>query len=265
MDILHAIYLAVLQGLTEFLPISSSGHLILLPHLFNWADQGLAFDVAVHLGSLLAVITYFRSELYLLGRDWLAHVGGGSLTQHGRLAWGMIVATFPVIIAAFFFEDIIETELRQVVPIALATIFFGLLIWWFDARRNEDRDEHSMAWCDIIIIGFAQVLALIPGTSRSGITIAAGLAVGLSRPAAARFSFLLSIPVIFLASAWQFLKLLENDYSLAWSVLAVGTVVSAISAYLCIHFFLKLIQRIGFLPFVIYRIFLGAALLYYFA
>ena len=265
MDILHAVYLAVLQGLTEFLPISSSGHLILLPHLFDWADQGLAVDVAVHLGSLLAVVTYFRSELYLLGRDWFTRVGGGPLTEHGRLAWGVILATFPVSIAALFFENIVETELRKVIPIALATIFFALVIWWIDLRRKESRDEHSLGWRDIIIIGIAQVLALIPGTSRSGITIAAGLAVGLSRPAAARFSFLLSMPIILLASVWQLLKLLENGPSYSWTVLATGTVVSCISSYLCIHFFLKLIQRIGLLPFVIYRLFLGAVLLLYFA
>ena len=264
MDILHSIYLALLQGLTEFLPISSSGHLILLPHLFDWADQGLAFDVAVHLGSLIAVVTYFRTDLCLLGRDWFAHIMGGTLTENGRLAWGISIATIPVGVAALIFGEIVETELRQVVPIALATIFFGLVVWWFDARRKETHDEHSMGWRDILIIGFAQALALIPGTSRSGITIAAGLAVGLTRTAAARFSFLLSIPVILLASLSQIFKILETGTSPSWNVLAVGTVVSCISAYLCIHFFLRLIQRIGLLPFVIYRLFLGAILLIYF-
>ncbi|MFC1664476.1 undecaprenyl-diphosphate phosphatase [Pseudomonadota bacterium] len=264
MDILHAIYLALLQGLTEFLPISSSGHLILLPHLFEWTDQGLAFDVAVHLGSLVAVVTYFRAELYLLGRDWLSHLNGGTLTENGRLAWGVIVATIPVGVAALIFGDIVETELRKVVPIALATIFFGLVIWWFDARRKENRDEHSIGWRDILIIGFAQALALIPGTSRSGITIAAGLAMGLTRSAAARFSFLLSIPVILLASLSQVLKILETGSNQSWSTLMVGTIVSTISAYFCIHFFLKLVQSIGLLPFVIYRLFLGVVLLIYF-
>jgi len=265
MDIIHAIYLALLQGLTEFLPISSSGHLILLPQFFDWADQGLAFDVAVHLGSLLAVVTYFRSDLLVLGKDWISNVAGGPLTENGRLAWGILAATLPVAVAALLFGDIVESELRQVVPIALATIFFGLVMWWFDARRKENLDEHTMGWRTIIIIGVAQALALIPGTSRSGITIAAGLAVGLTRPAAARFSFLLSIPVIVLASGWQFTKLLDNGPDQSWTVLAVGTVVAFISALLCIHYFLKFIQQIGLLPFVIYRLVLGAVLLFYFA
>jgi len=264
-DSLHIITLALLQGLTEFLPISSSAHLILLPRLVDWGDQGLAFDVAVHFGTLTAVVAYFRHELRLMLVDWAGSVAGRGQTAESRLAWAVAFGTVPVGLAGLAFSHSVETYLRSPLVIATTTIGFGLLLGWADVRAVHRRDEHSIGWRDVLIIGLAQALALIPGTSRSGITMTAGLMLGLTRPAAARFSFLLSIPVIVLAAAFETRQLLESDAPVDWNSLMWGVVLSAASAYLCIHVFLKLLDRIGFMPFVVYRLLLGALLIFLFA
>lgn len=256
--------LALLQGLTEFLPISSSAHLVLMPRLAGWEDQGLAFDVAVHVGTLLAVVTYFRHELAKMLVDWLPSLAGGKPTPEARLAWLVLLATLPVAVTGLLLHDVIETYLRSPLLIAVTTIVFGLLLWWSDRHDREWRDEASLRVSDALLIGFAQVLALIPGTSRSGITMTAGLALGMTRTAAARFSFLLSVPVILVAGAYETYKLAHEPGPVAWDTLLLGTTVAAISAWLCIHFFLQLIERIGFLPFVIYRLVLGAFLFWMF-
>ncbi|NNG12933.1 MAG: undecaprenyl-diphosphate phosphatase [Halobacteria archaeon] len=264
MDNLQAIILALLQGLTEFLPISSSAHLILMPTLFGWEDQGLAFDVAVHVGTLLAVVAYFRHDLVRLLGAWLQSLTGKGITAEGRLAWLVLLGTVPVVLAGLLLHDLIETSLRSPLVIALTTIVFALLLGWADRNSRYLRDEYSLHLKDVLIIGLAQALALIPGTSRSGITMTAGLALGLTRSAAARFSFLLSIPVIALAGGYETKKLLQLAEPVAWDMLLLGTTVAGISAFLCIHFFLQLIERIGMLPFVVYRLLLGAVLLWVF-
>jgi len=256
--------LALLQGLTEFLPISSSAHLVLMPRLVGWEDQGLAFDVAVHVGTLLAVVTYFRHELAKMLVDWLQSLTGGKPTPEARLAWQVLLATLPVAVTGLLLHDIIETYLRSPLVIAVTTVVFGLLLWWSDRHDRQRRDESSLRISDVLVIGFAQVLALVPGTSRSGVTMTAGLALGLTRTAAARFSFLLSVPVILMAGAYETLKLVQQPGPVAWDLLLLGTAVAAISAWLCIHYFLQLIERIGMLPFVIYRLLLGAFLFWIF-
>ena len=268
MDLIQIIVLAIVQGLSEFLPISSSAHLILFPRLAGWEDQGLAFDVAVHLGTLLAVVWYFREEVFGMTRDWFASLARRQRVGDSRLAWAVILGTIPVGIAGLLFKDFIEVELRSPLVIAWTTIGFGLLLWWSDRvgrRTPQPRDEHSLSWKDILLIGCAQALALIPGTSRSGVTMTAGLLLGLSRSGAARFSFLLSIPVILLASGLSTLDLIEGSVPVDWTAMALGVVLSAVSAYLCIHVFLKLLERVGMLPFVIYRMILGVVLLVLFA
>jgi undecaprenyl-diphosphatase len=264
MDALHAIFLALLQGFTEFLPVSSSAHLILLPRLFGWQDQGLAFDVAVHVGTLSAVVLYFRRELVPMTQDWLQSLLTRKQTANSRLAWAVLWGTIPVGLAGLLLKGFIETNLRSELVIAAATIGFGVLLWWADARGRRQRDEYSLRISDIAIIGVAQALALIPGTSRSGVTMMAGLMLGLSREAAARFSFLLSIPVISLAGGLLTLDLIQQPGLVDWRAMTIGVVTSAITAYLCIHFFLKLLERIGMLPFVIYRLLLGVLLVYLF-
>ncbi|HHM04242.1 MAG TPA: undecaprenyl-diphosphate phosphatase [Gammaproteobacteria bacterium] len=257
----HILALALLQGVTEFLPVSSSAHLILLPQLAGWADQGLAFDVAVHVGTLVAVVSYFRREIVILIRDWTQSLRRRRRVGDSALAWAVLLGTVPVGLAGLLLGDLVETQLRTVLVIALATIVFGLLLGWADRRGGGRRSEHSIGWRDVLVIGCAQAVALIPGTSRSGITITAALFMGLSREAAARFSFLLSIPVITLAGGLKVLELAGGTAPAPWGVLLPGALVAAVSAYLCIHFFLQMLKRMGMMPFVAYRLVLGVVLL----
>jgi undecaprenyl-diphosphatase len=261
MDLIQLLVLSLVQGLTEFLPISSSAHLILVPVLTTWQDQGLAFDVAVHVGTLLAVVLYFRRDLKRLSLAWLNSLRGGGRSPDTRLAWAVLLGTIPAGLAGLLLGEFVEQNLRSPLVIAGTTIGFGLLLWWADVKGRRRRDEHSIDWMDVVVIGCAQALALIPGTSRSGITITAGLLMGLTRGAAARFSFLLSIPIILLAGGYQVVKLVSQPEQTDWGVLIAGASISGLGAYLCIHFFLKLLDRTGMLPFVIYRLGLGIFLL----
>ncbi|MDX1433236.1 MAG: undecaprenyl-diphosphate phosphatase [Gammaproteobacteria bacterium] len=260
MDWLQAIVLAVVQGLTEFLPISSSAHLILVPVLTDWPDQGLAFDVAVHVGTLLAVLWYFRAEVAVMARDSLGSLAAGRSVGESRMVVLLAIGTVPVGACGLALELIGTESLRSAAIIATATVVFALALWWSDARSSRSRSEHDVGPRDAFIIGLAQALALIPGTSRSGITLTAGLALGLSRESAARFSFLLSIPVIALAGAAELVELVQMSGPIAWRFMGVAVVLSSLCAYACIHWFLRLVPRIGVLPFVIYRLVLGALL-----
>ncbi|MBX2807201.1 MAG: undecaprenyl-diphosphate phosphatase [Cellvibrionaceae bacterium] len=261
METLHIIILALIQGITEFLPISSSGHLILPKELLAWPEQGLAFDVAVHLGTLTAVLTYFRQDILRIIRDWFGSVYKRQHTENSRLAWYIAVATIPAGIAGLLLDNVIENHLRTTLVIALTTIIFGLFLGWADRANNEAGVELATMTLKIaVIIGCAQALALIPGTSRSGITMTAALFCGMSRDASARFSFLLAIPIILLGGAYKTWQLLGLP-AVNWGDLFLGVILSAVSAFLCIHFFLKFINRIGMMPFVIYRLILGGFLL----
>lgn len=261
MDILQIIVLSLVQGLTEFLPVSSSAHLILVPIITGWKDQGLAFDVAVHVGTLIAVIYYFRQEVWDMSNAWIASILHRKSSADSKLAWAVILGTIPAGIAGLLFKDYIELNLRSPLVIAITTIGFGLLLGWADIRGRRQRTEYQLKFLDILIIGISQALALIPGTSRSGATMTAALMMGLTREAAARFSFLLSIPLIFLAGGFLTLDLIESKLPVDWTALGLGVVLSAFSAYLCIHYFLKLLEKIGMLPFVVYRLVLGVMLL----
>ncbi len=257
MDFFQLLILAAIQGLTEFLPISSSGHLVLAPHLFGFHDQGLALDIAVHLGSLIAVITYFRRDITQLTLAW-----GGSLIQQrhspeSQLAWHIIIGTLPIIMGGLLLKSIVEDELRMPWIIASATIGFGLLLAWADWRGKRAKGVHDINMQTALIIGCSQILALIPGTSRSGITITTGLLLGMTREAATRFSLLLSIPTILAASLLMLIDLIQATQPIAWLDLITGSILSAITAYLCIHLFLRFVERIGMWPFVIYRLLLG--------
>ncbi len=260
MDIIQIIVLALVQGLTEFLPISSSAHLILVPFLTDWPDQGIAFDVAVHVGTLTAVVIYFRKEINKMFFAWMASLKGKH-SEDSKLAWGVLIGTIPVGLIGLLFNDYISDNLRSPLVIATTTIIFGLLLWYSDWSGKRRRDEHSLSIKDIVVIGCAQAIALIPGTSRSGITITAGLMLGLTAPAAARFSFLLSIPVIVLAGGMETLDYLEVASVGDINDLIIGSLISAVSAYACIHYFLLLLERVGMTPFVIYRLLLGFVLL----
>ena len=261
MDWIQALWLALIQGLTEFLPVSSQAHLVLYSLFTGELYQGLDFDIMLHAGSLVAVVVYFRRELLAMASDWLRSLTGGPATKDSRLAWWIVIATLPAGALGFLFKDQAELALRSPLIMALALIVFGLLLGWADWRHRGQRDEYELSLKDVLIIGFAQALALIPGTSRSGITITAALFLGLNREAASRFSFLLSIPIISAAGLLAGLDLAESGLQSGVGVLIVGFVAAAISAYACIHFFLAFIRRIGMLPFVIYRVILGIVLL----
>ena len=259
MSDLQILVLAIVQGLTEFLPISSSGHLILSPYLFGFDDQGLAFDVAVHLGSLFAVVTYFRHDIWAIAGGWLGSLRpGGARSQQSRLGWAVIIGTIPVVIAGLLLKSLVEGELRAPWVIGVTTIVFGLLLGWVDLKARRVRGLDTLTLRDALVIGGSQILALIPGTSRSGITMTAGLWLGLNRDAASRFSFLLSIPTILASSLLVTKDLIELDAPVDWSALGLGVALSGMAAYLAISLFLKFIERIGMWPFVVYRLLLGA-------
>ncbi|OPX56650.1 undecaprenyl-diphosphatase [Oceanospirillum multiglobuliferum] len=262
MDWFQVVVLALVQGLTEFLPISSSAHLILPSQVLGWPDQGLAFDVAVHVGTLLAVMLYFQRDLRLMITAWFASVFKGKHSSDSRLAWAVIIATIPAAVAGLVLNDFIEANLRSALVIAISTLIFGVLLWWADSSARKERDESNINVRDAIVIGLSQALALIPGTSRSGITMTAALMLGLTRQAAARFSFLLSIPLILAAGLLKGLELYQVGSESQISHTLVGGAIAFLAALACIHFFLKLLDRIGMLPFVIYRLLLGAILLY---
>ncbi len=264
MDSLQIVILAVVQGLTEFLPISSSAHLILVPVILGWPDQGLLFDVAMHVGSLSAVVFYFRHELIVMTRSWFVSVFKRQHDQHSRLAWWVIIGTMPAVLAGLLFSDLIETQLRSPLVIAWATIGFGILLGVADKVDRRLRDEQTLTLKDTLIVGCFQALALIPGTSRSGITMTAGLFLGLTRDAAARFSFLLSIPIIVASGIFKTKDLIESQTPVDLGLLTMSVGLSAFAAWLCITLFLQLINRIGMMPFVIYRLILGVGLLYLF-
>lgn len=255
MDIIQAIALALLQGLTEFLPVSSSAHLILLPVLLGWEDQGLAFDVAVHVGTLTAVVAYYRKDLIQIISAWSRSLIGKEVSDDSKLAWYVILGTIPVGLVGVMLPDVIETVLRSPLVIAASTMVFAFLLWYSEKRAKEARTTVKLS--DAIIIGLFQAIALIPGTSRSGITITAGLLTGLKREYAARFSFLLSIPTIALAGMVKGKELVETAEPVMWDLILIGVVLSAVVAYISISWFLKLLDRVGMMPFVYYRLILG--------
>ncbi len=261
MSWLEAVVLALVQGLTEFLPISSSAHLILPSQLLGWSDQGLAFDVAVHVGTLVAILLYFRKDVSSLLTAWFVQISGGQVTQESRLAWLIILATIPAGLCGIIFNTAIEQYLRSTEVIATTTITFALVLWLADRRGARNIPLDAMTLKSALVIGVSQALALIPGTSRSGITMTAALLLGFTRDAAARFSFLLSIPLIAAAGLLKTKELVEQGNDAQWSMVILGTLVAFVSAYACIHLFLSFLERIGFTPFVIYRLLLGILLI----
>lgn len=264
MDLIQIIVLSLLQGFTEFLPISSSAHLILPSKVLGWADQGLAFDVATHIGTLAAVILYFRRDVVSITQGWLTTGFSRRMNNNGRLAWAIVIATIPAGLVGLIYGDWIESNLRSSEVIAYSTIGFGLLLLAADRMANEHKDIVQMTLVAALVIGIFQAMALIPGTSRSGITITAALFLGFQRQSAARFSFLISIPLILAAGLLKTKELVEQTTQVDWTEIGLAAFISAISAYVCIYFFLAMINRIGMLPFVVYRLLLGAVLLIWF-
>ena len=260
MTLIQVIVLSLIQGLTEFLPVSSSAHLILGSRVFSWPDQGLVFDVATHFGTLLAVLVYFRKDLWDMLTPWF--VANRKNEPSRKLGLILVVASIPAIVAGGLLHGWVESVLRDVRVIAFSTIGFGLLLWWADARFAHNRQLADMSMKSGLLIGFAQMLALVPGTSRSGITMTMGRMLGFDANTAARFSFLLSIPVIAAAGGYGLLRMFMHDAAINWLQFSLAVLLSALAGWLCIAAFLALLQRVGLLPFVIYRLILGVALLW---
>lgn len=264
MEPLHAIIIGILQGITEFLPISSSAHLILVPIFTGWADQGVAFDLAVHLGTLAAVLLYFRRDVGALARDASVSLIQRRHVGQSRLALALVIGTIPTGLAGLLLLDLIETSLRSVQVIIATTVIFGALLGLADWTGRRERAIDTITWKDALLVGFAQALSLIPGTSRSGSTITAGLLLGLTRDAASRFSFLLAIPITALAASVKLLELAGSDADVAWSGFVLGGVAAFFTALLAIHYFLKWLNRFGMWPYVVYRMVLAAVLYFFF-
>lgn len=261
MSIIEIIVLALIQGLTEFLPISSSAHLILPSQILGWEDQGLAFDVAVHVGTLVAVVIYFRKEVVDILGAWFKSFGAQGATDDSKLGWWIILGTIPAAVLGLIFKDLIELYLRSAWVIAVTTILFGLLLWYADVKGKQTQTIYQLNWKSALMIGMAQAMAMIPGTSRSGITMTAGLLLGMNKQSAARFSFLLAIPVISMMGLYYTVELALGDEVVDWTTLILGAGLSFVSAYACIFLFLKIIERMGMMPFVIYRLLLGIGLI----
>ncbi len=259
LDLIQSILLALLQGVTEFLPISSSAHLILPSELAGWPDQGLEFDIAVHLGSLAGVLAYFRRDCRAFAVSGWRYLYHRRRDENLDLLLKMAVATVPIAIAGYGLYEVVQSRLRTIEFIAVATICFGLLLWWADTRRG---DGDTLSWRNAMLIGAAQVLALVPGTSRSGIVISAALLLGLSRTMAARVAFLLAIPAIAGAALLASLEIPALQEPGARLLdMAIGALVAGLSAWFCVHFFIALVERSGMLPYVVYRLILGLVLI----
>ncbi|MEM8845296.1 MAG: undecaprenyl-diphosphate phosphatase [Pseudomonadota bacterium] len=259
MDFIQILALGLIQGITEFLPVSSSGHLVLTSILLGWKDQGLLIDVAAHAGSLLAVMFYFRKQLHemLLA---ILNPRNPENSQTLNLIRSIAIATLPIMLTGLLFAGFIESHLRSVQVIAGTTIIFALFLAYADKRAKCERDEYQLSWKAVLFIGMAQAFALIPGTSRSGVTMTAGLLLGLNRVAAARFSFLLSIPTILAAILYKLFQISMTEVQFDWMAIISIFLISGFVAYLCIEVFIRFVNAIGMMPFVVYRIILGILL-----
>jgi len=265
MSALEAILLGLVQGLTEFLPISSSAHLRIVPGLTGRADPGAAFTAVVQLGTMVAELAYFRHDLTRIGRAWIGALRRPALrgTLDARLGWYLILGTIPISVAGLLFEDRIEEDARDLTLIGTTLIALGIVLLLADRRGRHDRAISQLTLRDAVIMGGAQTLALVPGVSRSGATLSAGLFLGLDRAAAARFSFLLSIPAVVLSGVFQLYGIASGEESSRAGALplAAATVVAGASGYAAIHFVLRWLQSHTVLIFVVYRVALGSLVL----
>jgi len=262
MPLIEAIVLGIVQGITEFLPISSTAHLILIPWLLGWKDPGLAFDVALHVGTLAAILIYFF-------RDWLQVLAQGlgirfegdpALARNRGLLWLIAAATIPIGLFGYLFQRRAETVWRTPYVIAAMMIGIGLVLWWAEYVGRKQKDLGQLSFVDAMAVGFAQVLSIVPGTSRSGVTIAGGLLRNLNRASAARFSFLLSTPAIGAAAAKDLYDLMKHEGGIPpemRTAFLVGIIVSGITGCVVIRFFMDYLRRGTLTFFIAYRIIFG--------
>ncbi len=281
MELFAAAVLGTIQGITEFLPISSSAHLILAPWLLGWQPEGLTFDISLHLGTALAILGYFWRDWMVLARETVRGLVERKpfATANRKLAWYLVIGTIPAMLIGLPFEKYVEDNLRSPLIPAVTLVVFAAFLYFAEKWGSLERPLNNFSLADSLWIGISQALALIPGVSRSGITIGTGLLRNLDRPAAAKFSFLLATPVIVgaaLLQGWHLLQAVHNPAALAahrgiagpiiikWDVLMLGIASAAITGFLCIRYFLRYVQTRSFVPFVIYRIALAVVVLLYY-
>jgi undecaprenyl-diphosphatase len=257
MNTLQAIVLGLVQGLTEFLPISSSGHLRIVPAFFGWDDPGAAFTAVIQLGTIAAVLLYFRTDLWRIAVAWLRSLRDPSARGDidARMGWYILLGTIPIGVLGVVFQDPIETEFRALELIAATLIVFGLIMLGAEAVSRRDRSLRDITARDGLLIGIAQALALVPGVSRSGATISAGLLLNFDRAAAARYSFLLSIPAIVLSGLFELRHAGEGHLPIGAT--AIATLLAFVSGYASIALLLRYLERHSIVVFVGYRIVLG--------
>jgi undecaprenyl-diphosphatase len=265
LDLLQAIVLGVVQGLTEFLPISSSAHLRIVPAFAGWQDPGAAFTAVIQLGTMAAVLLYFREDLARIARAWLASLRDPARRGEldARLGWYLIVGTVPIVIFGVAFSHEIENGARDLYLIGSMLIVLGIVLLIAERVSRRDRDLSSITRRDAIVVGFAQALALIPGVSRSGATITAGLFLGMDRVSAARFSFLLSVPAVVLSGAYEMRDVVSGsaEGAAGLGATAVATLLAFVSGYASIAFLLRFLTTHTTAVFVVYRVVLGAVVL----
>ena len=254
MELIQIIILSLVQGLTEFLPISSSAHLILVSSFMNWPDQGLTIDIFAHFGTLIAVVFYFREELKEIIKNL-------NLLEKNNLGLNLLIATVPISVVGFMSKDFIEMNLRSEDVIFWTTLIFGFALIFSDKLTTDQKKINQISIRDSLLIGSFQVFALIPGSSRSAVTMIAALLLGYSKFDAAKFSFLLAVPTLLLVFSSELLDLSQESESVSYFNLIYVVSISFLSAISCIHILLKFIEKIGFAPFGIYRIFLAGFIL----
>lgn len=262
---IEAAILGFIQGLTEFLPISSSAHLrIAGEFLPSGIDPGAAFTAIIQIGTELAVLVYFWSDIMRIANAWLRQnlrIGGAYDPIDARMGWMIIVGSVPIVLLGLLFKDAIEHSLRNLYITAIMLIVFGIILGYADKIGKKKYPIQKLIWRDAVLFGFAQAMALIPGVSRSGGTITAGLLLGYTREAAARYSFLLAVPAVFGSGFYQLFKSIGQENPVGWGPTALATAISFFVGYAVIVFFLKLVSTKSYMPFVWYRLVLGVVLL----
>ncbi|WP_110183400.1 undecaprenyl-diphosphate phosphatase [Nocardioides solisilvae] len=262
-DLFKAVVLGTIQGLTEFLPISSSAHLRIFPELFGWGDPGAAFTAVIQIGTELAVLIYFRKDIWTIGSSWVRsifqpeHRG----TLETRMGWFIIVGSLPIVVLGVLLKDVIERDFRNLWIVGVALVVMGVVLGIADRTSSDDKKIKHLTLRDSLLMGGAQALALIPGVSRSGATISMGRFLGFEREAATRFAFLLAIPAVVGAGIFELKEIPHGDNSYGWGPTILATVVSFVVGYAAIAWLLRYVSTRSYTPFVLYRVVLGVATL----
>ena len=260
-DLLKAVVLGTIQGLTEFLPISSSAHLRIFPELFGWGDPGAAFTAVVQIGTELAVLIYFRKDIWAIGSTWVKALFDPALrnAHEARMGWFIIVGSLPIVVLGITLKDVIERDFRNLWIVATMLVVMGIVLGIADRMSANRRKATDLSMKDAILMGLAQAMALIPGVSRSGATISMGRVLGLEREAATRFAFLLAIPAVVGAGLYTLPDIPQGDNAYGWGPTVVATVISFVVGYAAIAWLLRYVSTRSYSPFVIYRVVLGLA------